>query len=348
MGEPFFDCQVGFVGCRALCLKSIMGVRDFEENMHRSEEVITSTVNGMKWSVLFNHMPPFLSLPPFYLCFSRMLCSSAVGTLSITKEWPTLPTLCLITAVQRTTALGQNSSWMQQLTRSGTGHDPKYSCSYEWLRVDPQRALMPLHHLQWIRPTKHVICDILSISTIKWFFFLQRLTTKHLKGTHRADSSAKTIWQKLVSQFQVRPTTSSTCTSQLGQQAFTATGCYYSTNGNSLKNALKFMKLLFFNDTCHWHGPYSTKFVASSFGCWRKKRNHTVHKDMLLRHMFLYFFKNNGFTEDLWLITEPEFFLFKCFTVDVVKVKNKHIHSQWFTIKWGRSSQAAMFYVSVE
>ncbi|XP_035019480.2 vacuolar protein sorting-associated protein 13B-like [Hippoglossus stenolepis] len=38
MGEPFFDCQIGIVGCRALCLKSIMGVRDFEENMNRSEE----------------------------------------------------------------------------------------------------------------------------------------------------------------------------------------------------------------------------------------------------------------------------------------------------------------------
>lgn len=46
MGEPFFDCQVGFVGCRALCLKSIMGVRDFEENMHRSEQVMTSIANG--------------------------------------------------------------------------------------------------------------------------------------------------------------------------------------------------------------------------------------------------------------------------------------------------------------
>ncbi|KAJ8394605.1 hypothetical protein AAFF_G00044080 [Aldrovandia affinis] len=38
MGEPFFDCQIGFVGCRALCLKSIMGVKDFEENMNRREE----------------------------------------------------------------------------------------------------------------------------------------------------------------------------------------------------------------------------------------------------------------------------------------------------------------------
>lgn len=46
MGEPFFDCQVGFVGCRALCLKTIMGVRDFEENMHRTDEVTTSLANG--------------------------------------------------------------------------------------------------------------------------------------------------------------------------------------------------------------------------------------------------------------------------------------------------------------
>ncbi|XP_039544806.1 vacuolar protein sorting-associated protein 13B-like isoform X5 [Pimephales promelas] len=38
MGEPFFDCQVGVVGCRAVCLKGIMGVRDFEENMNRKEE----------------------------------------------------------------------------------------------------------------------------------------------------------------------------------------------------------------------------------------------------------------------------------------------------------------------
>ncbi|XP_075961504.1 intermembrane lipid transfer protein VPS13B isoform X7 [Anarhichas minor] len=38
MGEPFFDCQIGFVGCRALCLKGIMGVRDFDENMNRREE----------------------------------------------------------------------------------------------------------------------------------------------------------------------------------------------------------------------------------------------------------------------------------------------------------------------
>lgn len=39
MGEPFFDCQIGFVGCRAVCLKGIMGIKDFEENMNRSETV---------------------------------------------------------------------------------------------------------------------------------------------------------------------------------------------------------------------------------------------------------------------------------------------------------------------
>ncbi|XP_077454297.1 intermembrane lipid transfer protein VPS13B isoform X2 [Stigmatopora argus] len=37
-GEPFFNCQIGFVGCRALCLKGIMGVQDFEGNMNRPEE----------------------------------------------------------------------------------------------------------------------------------------------------------------------------------------------------------------------------------------------------------------------------------------------------------------------
>lgn len=141
------------------------------------------------------------------------------------------------------------------------------------------------------------------------FFSLRRLTTKHLKGTHRTDSWAETIWQKLVRQFQVRPTTSSTRTSQLGQQAFTATGCCFSTKSSSLRKS--FMKLLFFHGTCHWNSPYSTKFVASSFGHWKKKRNHAVYKDMLLRHMFLYFLNNNGFTEDLWLITE--FFSFQMF-----------------------------------
>lgn len=38
-GEPFFNCQIGFVGCQAFCLKGIMGVKDFEENKNRSESV---------------------------------------------------------------------------------------------------------------------------------------------------------------------------------------------------------------------------------------------------------------------------------------------------------------------
>ncbi|XP_060679860.1 intermembrane lipid transfer protein VPS13B-like isoform X2 [Hemiscyllium ocellatum] len=37
MGELFFDCQMGFVGCKAFCLKGIMGVKDFEEPSNRSE-----------------------------------------------------------------------------------------------------------------------------------------------------------------------------------------------------------------------------------------------------------------------------------------------------------------------
>ncbi|XP_072324555.1 intermembrane lipid transfer protein VPS13B-like isoform X5 [Scyliorhinus torazame] len=37
MGELFFDCQMGFVGSKALCLKGIMGVKDFEETTNRSE-----------------------------------------------------------------------------------------------------------------------------------------------------------------------------------------------------------------------------------------------------------------------------------------------------------------------
>uniref|UniRef100_A0A8C3BAQ6 Vacuolar protein sorting 13 homolog B n=1 Tax=Cairina moschata TaxID=8855 RepID=A0A8C3BAQ6_CAIMO len=37
-GERFFDCQIGFVGCQAMCLKGIMGIKDFEENMNRNDE----------------------------------------------------------------------------------------------------------------------------------------------------------------------------------------------------------------------------------------------------------------------------------------------------------------------
>ncbi|XP_060756090.1 intermembrane lipid transfer protein VPS13B-like isoform X4 [Neoarius graeffei] len=38
MGEQFFDCQIGVVGCRALCLKGFMGVWDFEKKTDRKEE----------------------------------------------------------------------------------------------------------------------------------------------------------------------------------------------------------------------------------------------------------------------------------------------------------------------
>ncbi|XP_027028317.2 vacuolar protein sorting-associated protein 13B isoform X2 [Tachysurus fulvidraco] len=38
MGELFFDCQIGVVGCRALCLKGFMGVWDFEQKSDRKEE----------------------------------------------------------------------------------------------------------------------------------------------------------------------------------------------------------------------------------------------------------------------------------------------------------------------
>ncbi|KAM9436061.1 intermembrane lipid transfer protein VPS13B [Clarias gariepinus] len=38
MGEEFFDCQIGVVGCRALCLKGFMGVWDFEKKTGGNEE----------------------------------------------------------------------------------------------------------------------------------------------------------------------------------------------------------------------------------------------------------------------------------------------------------------------
>ncbi|XP_067217864.1 intermembrane lipid transfer protein VPS13B-like isoform X4 [Chanodichthys erythropterus] len=67
MGEPFFDCQVGVVGCRAVCLKGIMGIRDFEENMNRKEEDAvffrcgdTLSVKGMTYltNSLFDYRSP--------------------------------------------------------------------------------------------------------------------------------------------------------------------------------------------------------------------------------------------------------------------------------------------------
>ncbi|XP_028983860.1 intermembrane lipid transfer protein VPS13B-like isoform X3 [Betta splendens] len=61
MGEPFFNCQIGFVGCRALCLKGIMGVRDFEENMNRSEKdavffICGDTLNSKGMTYLTNSL----------------------------------------------------------------------------------------------------------------------------------------------------------------------------------------------------------------------------------------------------------------------------------------------------
>ncbi|PKU43746.1 vacuolar protein sorting-associated protein 13b isoform x4 [Limosa lapponica baueri] len=47
-GEHFFDCQIGFVGCQAMCLKGIMGIKDFEENMNRSEEETYTEIAGMQ------------------------------------------------------------------------------------------------------------------------------------------------------------------------------------------------------------------------------------------------------------------------------------------------------------
>lgn len=75
MGEPFFDCQVGFVGCRALCLKTIMGIRDFEENMHRTDEVMASLANGgnvLIYSIIKN-LPLFLCFPLCLSLFSTIL-----------------------------------------------------------------------------------------------------------------------------------------------------------------------------------------------------------------------------------------------------------------------------------
>lgn len=190
MGEPFFDCQVGFVGCRALCLKTIMGVRDFEENMHRTDEVMTSVANGRNVQIYWTikHSPLFFCAfsysPLIFLQFCRMPYSSAVATLYITKEWPTLPTLCLITGVRRITALGLNSSWMQLPTRSVSGHDSGYSrtsCKIllaanlgmekRSLQFKLSYSVLPLHHLQRLQPAKHVAFDIFRRLTIKWFFF---------------------------------------------------------------------------------------------------------------------------------------------------------------------------------
>ncbi|KAI5620879.1 vacuolar protein sorting-associated protein 13B-like, partial [Silurus asotus] len=38
MGEQFFDCQIGIVGCKALCLKGFMGMWDFESKTGSKDE----------------------------------------------------------------------------------------------------------------------------------------------------------------------------------------------------------------------------------------------------------------------------------------------------------------------
>ncbi|KAM5157653.1 intermembrane lipid transfer protein VPS13B isoform 1-T1 [Mantella aurantiaca] len=66
-GEPFFDCQIGFVGCQAVCLKGIMGIKDFEENTNGSDseacfftcgESLSSKGNTYLTNSLFDYRSP--------------------------------------------------------------------------------------------------------------------------------------------------------------------------------------------------------------------------------------------------------------------------------------------------
>ncbi|XP_018414838.1 PREDICTED: vacuolar protein sorting-associated protein 13B isoform X3 [Nanorana parkeri] len=66
-GEPFFDCQIGFVGSQAICLKGIMGIKDFEENTNRSDseacfftcgESLSSKGNTYLTNSLFDYRSP--------------------------------------------------------------------------------------------------------------------------------------------------------------------------------------------------------------------------------------------------------------------------------------------------
>ncbi|XP_075069965.1 intermembrane lipid transfer protein VPS13B isoform X2 [Mixophyes fleayi] len=66
-GEPFFDCQVGFVGSQGLCLKGIMGIKDFEENTNRADseacfftcgENLTNKGNTYLTNSLFDYRSP--------------------------------------------------------------------------------------------------------------------------------------------------------------------------------------------------------------------------------------------------------------------------------------------------
>ncbi|XP_056409562.1 intermembrane lipid transfer protein VPS13B-like, partial [Hyla sarda] len=66
-GEPFFDCQVGFVGSQAMCLKGIMGIKDFEENTNRADseacfftcgESLSNKGNAYLTNSLFDYRSP--------------------------------------------------------------------------------------------------------------------------------------------------------------------------------------------------------------------------------------------------------------------------------------------------
>ncbi|KAG8570401.1 hypothetical protein GDO81_011258 [Engystomops pustulosus] len=66
-GEPFFDCQVGFVGSQAVCLKGIMGIKDFEENSNRTDseacffmcgESLSNKGNAYLTNSLFDYRSP--------------------------------------------------------------------------------------------------------------------------------------------------------------------------------------------------------------------------------------------------------------------------------------------------
>ncbi|XP_073535716.1 intermembrane lipid transfer protein VPS13B isoform X2 [Phyllobates terribilis] len=66
-GEPFFDCQVGFVGNQALCLKGIMGIKDFEENTNGADseacfftcgESLSNKGNAYLTNSLFDYRSP--------------------------------------------------------------------------------------------------------------------------------------------------------------------------------------------------------------------------------------------------------------------------------------------------
>lgn len=68
-GEPFFDCQVGIVGSQVICLKGIMGIKDFEENTNRADSVSVGIVNP--YCLHFYHFQ-CLPLCIFFCVFSDL------------------------------------------------------------------------------------------------------------------------------------------------------------------------------------------------------------------------------------------------------------------------------------